>query len=98
MALDIKFSLAIIQVLIQFLVVYIVYAIYREQKLDKAWLFIIIAFLIMAYRRINMPFISGVVGTYHPAYVEFIDTLILPVIVSSLLLIGFLLIKKKFRK
>ena len=96
MAIDISVILGVLQIVIQLVAVYFSYIIFTFNRLNKAWLAVILALILMTIRRFTvllteLDALPALTGT-----IQFIDRIILPFAISIFLAVGLFTMMKKF--
>lgn len=88
--------LAILQIIIQAVAVYYSYKIYEFNRLNKGWLALTVALILMTFRRITALLIELSLLSNLSGWLAQTDRVILPTLISIFLLVGLYFMYKNF--
>ncbi len=89
-------GLGAVQIIVQLVAVYFSYVIYKYNRLNKAWLAITLALILMTIRRITASAIEFGAFANLSGPLQFVDRVGLPSLISILLLLGLWSMKNQF--
>lgn len=90
------FFLGIFQIVIQAIAVYYSYKIFSFNRLNKGWLALAFALILMTFRRITALFIEINVLPNYSGWISYTDRIVLPTVISVFLLVGLFFMYKNF--
>jgi hypothetical protein len=88
--------LGFLQIIFQAIAAYFSFVIYRFNRLNKAWLFVTFALILMTFRRITASLIEFSLISNFSGTIALLDRIILPFLISIFLFLGLWAMLKNF--
>jgi len=88
--------LAVLQIIIQIIAAFLAYKIYTYNRVSKSWLYLVVAFILMSFRRMTALLIGINLLPALDGSLSWIDRTLLPFLISVFLVIGVWALLKQF--